>query len=181
MHMRKSMRLLFLLIGASSAFASELMDPLEQNALSQQNILLIDEPLLYLQADAALIQSLASINPEAAMLLHVLVVRSDLPGAAAPATGDGGARVAATVESVSAALQDASDDEVADLSAALPAEQHSRWLWQVVKAPERTTLLIEHRIVNQQHDVIASRYPDIEIELQPAGQDRYRALSWKER
>ena len=179
--MRNSIRLLFLLIAFSAAFADQLIDLFEQKSPADQNVLLIDEPLLYLQADAALIQSLASINPEAAMLLHVLVVRSDLPGAVAPATGDGGSRASTTVESVSAALQNESDDAIADLTAPLPAGQHSRWTWEVVKAPERTTLLIEHRIVNEQHEVVASPYPNIEVELQSNGQDRYRALSWKER
>jgi hypothetical protein len=152
------------------------LTPVERNTLD----LLANRPLLYLVVEDALIESLASVNPEAAMLMHILQVRSRTPEAVAPAIGHGGALALSNRVAVSVALRTDDEDELASVMTPLASGSHSRLTWEMTQSGSNPVLLIKHRILDSEHQVSDKPYPDIEVQLQPEpSNDHYRAVAWR--
>lgn len=139
--------------------------------------LFANPPLLYLVVDDAIVESLASINPEAATLILVLATRSRIPEAVPPASGDGGATALSNKSFVAYALQNGFEGSEPLMTPLTPGT-HARFNWELVHHDSQVGLLIKHRLINTGLQVIDQPYPDIEAKLRMTAPDHYEITGW---
>lgn len=139
---------------------------------------------LLIAGEPSTFYSLASVNPEAAMLLLRLFKITAMVNAPTPTQGDGASQMlylpAAVVE---ASNPSATSESVLRLTTPMPDPSlHSRGTWELSRLKSSTILILRHRIADKTDREVRTLYPDIDVQLtwQPSGDAGYwRAIGWK--
>jgi hypothetical protein len=144
------------------------------------------EPALVLRAPESFLYSLVNVNPEAAMVLAVLDIRSKSIDGIPPARGDAGSDRAMTALSVIELVRGRhSEEEQLPLTAPLPSgAAASQATWDLERHGRTGVLRVTHRFLNDKDEVVSKPYPDIVVMLDwvpaKARGGFWIAKSWKE-
>ncbi|RTL21679.1 MAG: hypothetical protein EKK52_07835 [Burkholderiales bacterium] len=135
----------------------------EQQAAAELD--LADVEIMFVNAPQQVLFEIAQVNPDAGVLLSVLVRRSRSVALAPPTKGHGASGHLVSRASANAWIQGASPSPNIQSSAMLPEGHTAAVAWELEKHPGGARLVLSHRLKNGGDGVIAQPYPDIELSL----------------